>query len=189
MGSRAHTHCMPRESETSSTVREVRLLRCHNSSFPAKTPEHQRLSVNDHTKDTLIQSLEDVARDVVKGGFETTGIDKLQTIMTQAKEKVRTYICAPSSLSGTSPSSTPVPLTAILPRPKCWYQGMRLTMCRRRYRLLKTCNLAIDGRRKRSRARSTLRAPFMFSLFFTLNTEPGTSRGVCMRNRREQIRW
>eukprot|EP00903_Cladosiphon_okamuranus_P020676 g18985.t1 len=47
----------------------------------------KRLSVNAHMKETLIQSLEDVARDVVKVGAETTGIDKLQTIMTQAKEK------------------------------------------------------------------------------------------------------
>lgn len=51
-----------------------------------KTPDHQRLSVNSHMKETLIQSLEDVARDVVKTG--TTGIEKLQTIMTEAKEKV-----------------------------------------------------------------------------------------------------
>lgn len=59
-------------------------------------------------KETLIQSLEDVARNVEKVGAETTGIDKLQAIMTQAKEKV----CAPLLLSGTLPSSTPVPLTA-----------------------------------------------------------------------------
>eukprot|EP00752_Nemacystus_decipiens_P005981 g5402.t1 len=46
----------------------------------------KRLSVNDYLKENLIQSLEDVARDVVKA-TETTGIDKLQTIMTEAKEK------------------------------------------------------------------------------------------------------
>lgn len=38
-------------------------------------------------KETLIQSLEDVARDVVKIGADKTGIDKLQAIMTEAKEK------------------------------------------------------------------------------------------------------
>lgn len=48
---------------------------------------HQRLSVNTHMKDSLINTLEDVARDV-RMGLQTTGIEKLQTIMTEAKEKV-----------------------------------------------------------------------------------------------------
>lgn len=38
-------------------------------------------------KDSLINTLEDVARDV-RMGLQTTGIEKLQTIMTEAKEKV-----------------------------------------------------------------------------------------------------
>lgn len=40
-------------------------------------------------KETLIHTLEGVARDVVGVQTRTTGIDKLQTIMTEAKEKVR----------------------------------------------------------------------------------------------------
>ncbi|CAB1104249.1 unnamed protein product [Ectocarpus sp. CCAP 1310/34] len=46
----------------------------------------KRLSVNTHMKDSLINTLEDVARDV-RMGLQTTGIEKLQTIMTEAKEK------------------------------------------------------------------------------------------------------
>lgn len=38
-------------------------------------------------KDSLINTLEDVARDV-RMELQTTGIEKLQTIMTEAKEKV-----------------------------------------------------------------------------------------------------
>ena len=82
--------------------------------------DHQRLSVNDHMKETLIQSLEDVARDVVKDGPETNGIDKLQTIMTQAKEKV--YMCAIIAVrheSFTHASSPGGPSTAAT----CWHQG------------------------------------------------------------------
>ncbi|CAM9523503.1 unnamed protein product [Pylaiella littoralis] len=45
----------------------------------------KRLSVNAHLKETLIHALEGVARDV-RVGTEATGIDKLQTIMTKAKE-------------------------------------------------------------------------------------------------------
>ncbi|CAM9731047.1 unnamed protein product [Scytosiphon promiscuus] len=46
----------------------------------------KRLSVNDHFKESLVHVLEDVARGV-SVGIETPGIDKLQTIMTEAKEK------------------------------------------------------------------------------------------------------
>ncbi|CAM9359212.1 unnamed protein product, partial [Ectocarpus sp. 8 AP-2014] len=46
----------------------------------------KRLSVNTHMKDSLINTLEDVARDV-RMGLQTTGIEKLQAIMTEAKEK------------------------------------------------------------------------------------------------------
>lgn len=40
-------------------------------------------------KETLIHALEGVARDVSVGA-EATGLDKLQVIMTEAKEKVST---------------------------------------------------------------------------------------------------
>ena len=57
--------------------------------------ENQRLSVNTHMKETLIHTLEDVARGVVGAiQTETTGIDKLQTIMTEAKEKVLAIHCS-----------------------------------------------------------------------------------------------
>lgn len=49
---------------------------------------HQRLSVNNHMRDSLVHTLEDVARGVA-AGMERSGIQKLQTIMTEAKEKVR----------------------------------------------------------------------------------------------------
>lgn len=81
--------------------------------------EHQRLSVNSHMKEALIHSMADVARDVVKVADETTGINKLQTIMTQAKEKV----CASSLLSGTSHSSSLAPLTTIHRGPRVRIRG------------------------------------------------------------------
>ncbi len=56
--------------------------------FPLFASKTQRLSVNTHMKETLIHTLEDVARDVVGVETRTTGIDNLQTIMTEAKEKV-----------------------------------------------------------------------------------------------------
>lgn len=94
---------------SSSTVHEIDqvvTIMHETFFFPPKTPTNQRLSVNSHMKETLIQSLEDVARGVVKIGAEATGIGELQTIMTQAKEKVS----APSLLSAdASPSCKPVP--------------------------------------------------------------------------------
>lgn len=47
----------------------------------------QRISVTDHLRESLVHALEDVARDVSITHKDTSGIDKLQDIMTEAKEK------------------------------------------------------------------------------------------------------
>lgn len=54
--------------------------------------KHQRFSLTDHMRETLVNALEDVARDVGMVG-ETKGLEKLQDVMTEAKEKVK-MICA-----------------------------------------------------------------------------------------------
>lgn len=47
----------------------------------------QRFSINDHITKNIASAMEDAARDVGMAD-ETSGIEKLQNIMTEAKEKV-----------------------------------------------------------------------------------------------------